>query len=173
MLKLLGAVCILGAGGWAWRRGTAERGRELDTLADLIALLDRMGEEIRLRRTSLPRLLASLGRDRGPEVRRFCASAAAGACPYQRTEPSRVSSPASWASAAASIESSRPSYVICSYIYIVTSLLSRSSPSVVTTVKAAVTTPPRPFVKVKSRTSETRSSCRSASRIRRSISGSA
>ena len=53
MVKLLGAACILGAGAWAWRRGQAERRRELDTLADLIALLDRMAEEIRLRRTSL------------------------------------------------------------------------------------------------------------------------
>ena len=77
MLKLLGAACVLGAGGWAWRRGAAERRRELDTLADVIALLGRMEEEIRLRRTSLPRLLASLGRDRGPEVRRFCAAVAA------------------------------------------------------------------------------------------------
>ena len=76
MLKLLGAACVLGAGGWAWRRGAAERRRELDTLADVIALLGRM-EEIRLLRTSLPRLLASLGRDRGPEVRRFCAAVAA------------------------------------------------------------------------------------------------
>ena len=57
MVKLVGAVCILGAGTWAWRRSAAERRRELDTLADLTALLDRMGEEIRLRRTSLPRLL--------------------------------------------------------------------------------------------------------------------
>ena len=40
MVKLLGAACILGAGAWAWRRGLAERRRELDTLADLIALLD-------------------------------------------------------------------------------------------------------------------------------------
>ena len=59
MVKLVGAVCILGAGTWAWRRSAAERRRELDTLADLTALLDRMGEEIRLRRTSLPRLLGS------------------------------------------------------------------------------------------------------------------
>ena len=60
MVKLVGAVCILGAGTWAWRRSAAERRRELDTLADLTALLDRMGEEIRLRRTSLPRLLGAL-----------------------------------------------------------------------------------------------------------------
>lgn len=48
MVKLVGAVCILGAG-TGWRRSAAERRRELDTLADLTALLDRMGEEIRLR----------------------------------------------------------------------------------------------------------------------------
>ena len=71
MVKLVGAVCILGAGTWAWRRSAAERRRELDTLADLTALLDRMGEEIRLRRTSLPRLLGSLGRDRTGPVRRL------------------------------------------------------------------------------------------------------
>ena len=75
MLKLLGAACIFAAAGWAWRRGTAERKRELDTLADLTALLGRMDSEIRLRRTSLPRLLGDLGR--GPEVRRFCISVAA------------------------------------------------------------------------------------------------
>lgn len=37
MVKLVGAVCILGAGTWAWRRSAAERRRELDTLADLTA----------------------------------------------------------------------------------------------------------------------------------------
>ena len=72
MVKLVGAVCILGAGTWAWRRSAAERRRELDTLADLTALLDRMGEEIRLRR-----LLGSLGRDRTGPVRDFCTSVAA------------------------------------------------------------------------------------------------
>ena len=41
MVKLVGAVCILGAGTWAWRRSAAERRRELDTLADLSALLER------------------------------------------------------------------------------------------------------------------------------------
>ena len=76
MVKLLGAACILGAGAWAWRRGLAERRRELDTLADLIALLDRMAEEIRLRRTSLPRLLGTLGRDRTADVQAFCTSVA-------------------------------------------------------------------------------------------------
>ena len=54
MVKLVGAVCILGAGTWAWRRSAAERRRELDTLADLTALLDRMGEEIRLRPQPAP-----------------------------------------------------------------------------------------------------------------------
>ena len=43
MVKLVGAVCILGAGTWAWRRSAAERRRELDTLADLTALLDPWG----------------------------------------------------------------------------------------------------------------------------------
>ena len=40
------------------------------------ALLDRMAEEIRLRRTSLPRLLGTLGRDRTADVRAFCTSVA-------------------------------------------------------------------------------------------------
>ena len=46
MVKLVGAVCILGAGTWAWRRSAAERRRELDTLADLTALGDSLqGDE--------------------------------------------------------------------------------------------------------------------------------
>lgn len=77
MVKLVGAVCILGAGTWAWRRSAAERRRELDTLADLDRPAGPHGEEIRLRRTSLPRLLGSLGRDRTGPVRDFCTSVAA------------------------------------------------------------------------------------------------
>ena len=76
MVKLLGAGCILGAAVWAWRRAARERKRKLDMLADLIRLLERMEEEMDLRRTSLPRLLEELGRGRGPEVRRFCTAVA-------------------------------------------------------------------------------------------------
>jgi len=47
MVKLVGAVCILGAGTWAWRRSAAERRRELDTLADLTALLDRLEQTLK------------------------------------------------------------------------------------------------------------------------------
>ena len=75
-MKLAGAACVLGAALWGWRRGARERRRRWDTLADLVRLLDRMSEEIRLRRTSLPRLLRQLAADRGPDCRSFCAAAA-------------------------------------------------------------------------------------------------
>ena len=75
-MKLAGAACVLGAALWGWRRGARERRRRWDTLADLVRLLDRMGEEIRLRRTSLPRLLRQLAADRGPVCRSFCEAAA-------------------------------------------------------------------------------------------------
>ena len=83
-MKLAGAVCVLAGAVWGWRCQALERRRKRDTLADLIRLLGRMGEEIRLRRTSLPRLLHQLAADRGPACRSFC-EAAAGA--MDRGEP--------------------------------------------------------------------------------------
>ena len=83
-MKLAGAVCVLAGAVWGWRCQALERRRKRDTLADLIRLLGRMGEEIRLRRTSLPWLLHQLAADRGPACRSFC-EAAAGA--MDRGEP--------------------------------------------------------------------------------------
>ena len=76
MRAAIGAVFVLGAAAWGWRHQARERRRRWDTLGDLIRLLNRMGEEIRLRRTSLPRLLEFLGHGRTPAVAAFCAAAA-------------------------------------------------------------------------------------------------
>ena len=76
MRAAIGAVFVLGAAAWGWRHQAREQRRRWDTLGDLIRLLNRMGEEIRLRRTSLPRLLRQLTADRGPACRAFCEDAA-------------------------------------------------------------------------------------------------
>ena len=78
MLKLTGALLILCAGVWAWRQQAAARRCSLETLADLITTLRRMGEEIRMRRTALPKLLPQLQRGRTPAVARFLETVAAG-----------------------------------------------------------------------------------------------
>lgn len=71
MLKLLGSLFILGGGAWArWMRVSAGR-RELDTLADLLASLEQMAEEIRIARPPLPDLLNRLGRGRAEPVSAF------------------------------------------------------------------------------------------------------
>ena len=78
MLKMTGALLIFGAGVWAWRQQAAARRRSLETLADLITTLRRMGEEVRMRRTALPRLLSQLQRGRTSAVALFLQSVAAG-----------------------------------------------------------------------------------------------
>lgn len=83
-MKTAGAALVMGAALWGWRRGVRERRRKRDTLTELVRLLDRMGEEIRLRRTSLPRLLRQLAADRGPACRSFCEAAAVA---MERGEP--------------------------------------------------------------------------------------
>ena len=68
MKKLLGAVCVLLGGVWAWRAQLSAARRRRDTLAGLTAGLGQMAEEIRMARTPMPALLACLGRSRrGPE----------------------------------------------------------------------------------------------------------
>ncbi len=79
MLKLLGSLCIL-AGGWLVRREQVSAcRRELDTLSDLLAALEAMGQEIRMARTPLPLLLDRLKRGRTASVAAFFAGASAAA----------------------------------------------------------------------------------------------
>ena len=61
MLKLLGSVCILGGSVLAVWQQLRERRRRQEVLADLIAALRQMAEEIRLVRTPLPQLLEQAG----------------------------------------------------------------------------------------------------------------
>ena len=69
MKKLLGAVCVLLGGAWAWRAQLSAARRRRDTLAGITAGLGQMAEEIRMARTPLPLLLEALGSDcRGPET---------------------------------------------------------------------------------------------------------
>ena len=75
-MKAAGAACVLAGALWGWRCQAGERRRRTEALVDLIRLLERMEEEIRLRRTSLPRLLRQLAADRGPACRAFCEDAA-------------------------------------------------------------------------------------------------
>lgn len=60
MKALLGSLCILGGGALGIRMQARERRRRQVLLRDLAAALWRMEEEIRLKRTPLPRLLSGL-----------------------------------------------------------------------------------------------------------------
>ena len=67
MLKLLGSLCILAAGGMAWMDRRRTFRQTLETLTELLAALEEMEGAIRLERLPMPRLLsrAALHRD-GP-----------------------------------------------------------------------------------------------------------
>ena len=60
MRGMVGSLCILCAGLLAWQCQHTVRQRRRDTLADLLAALERMSEEIRQVRTPLPRLLEQM-----------------------------------------------------------------------------------------------------------------
>ena len=80
MLKALGGLLVLSGGGIAWVLRRRERRRQREATAELARALRRMGEEIRMARTPMPRLLASLAADCGTEVSAlFLASAEAAA----------------------------------------------------------------------------------------------
>ena len=68
MVKLLGSLFVLCGGGMAWVFQRRERRRRRDTLFDLVTALRRMGEEIRMTRMPLPRLLGVLAADCGPDA---------------------------------------------------------------------------------------------------------
>lgn len=71
MIKLLGSLCILGGGGLAWWLQMAERRRRRDALADVLYVLRRMTEEIRMTRSSLPTLWEKAAQDCSAEVQAF------------------------------------------------------------------------------------------------------
>lgn len=73
MLKLLGSVCVLSAGVLVRYQMISEERRTTKTLADLAATLEFMGDEIRLNRTPMPRLLLKAGVGRGEETMAFLA----------------------------------------------------------------------------------------------------
>ena len=60
MRGMVGSICILCAGLLAWQCQHTVCQRRRDTLADLLAALERMSEEIRQARTPLPRLLEQM-----------------------------------------------------------------------------------------------------------------
>ncbi len=60
MIKFMGSVCILSGGLMTVLLQLRERRRTRTALADLLSALRRMGEEIRLCRTPLPRLMETL-----------------------------------------------------------------------------------------------------------------
>lgn len=60
MIKFMGSTCILSGGLMTVLLQLRERRRTRTALADLLSALRRMGEEIRLCRTPLPRLLKTL-----------------------------------------------------------------------------------------------------------------
>lgn len=78
MRKLIGSICVLGGGAWVYFTQRAQRLRQRDTLLDLIAVLELMGEEIRRVRTPLPLLLEALSKGHSPSVSAFLARTAKG-----------------------------------------------------------------------------------------------
>lgn len=72
----MGSLCVLAGGGLVRRAQMAERRRRRDTLSDLLTALRRMGEEIRMARTTLPDLLERLANDCGADAAAFFRAAA-------------------------------------------------------------------------------------------------
>ena len=84
MKKLLGAVCVLLGGAWAWRAQLSAARRRRDTLAGITAGLGQMAEEIRLTRRPMLPLLEGLQKDCGGAVSAFFGSVGEG---LRRREP--------------------------------------------------------------------------------------
>lgn len=68
MRTLVGSVCILVGGLWAFLQIRRENRRRRNALSDLLLALERMGEEIRMARTPLPHLLERLAADCRPDA---------------------------------------------------------------------------------------------------------
>ena len=84
MRGLLGSLCILCGGALGMFLQRRERRRRQETLRNLITVLQRMEEEIRLMRTPLPRLLSRLSEETPGEAGAFLNRVADG---IQKGEP--------------------------------------------------------------------------------------
>lgn len=96
MLKLLGSLCVLTAGGWALAQRRREFRQELDALRRLSAALEAMADNIRLERPPMPRLLDRAGSGQEDPASSFFRTAAAA---LRRGEPL----PAAWRDAAGAL----------------------------------------------------------------------
>ena len=74
MIRFLGSACILSGGLMTVLLQLRERHRTRRLLADLLSALRRMGEEIRLCRTPLPRLMETLSASCGGDAAAFFAA---------------------------------------------------------------------------------------------------
>jgi len=77
MLKLLGCLCILGAGAAVRTMQVRRLRRELALLRDMDSALDELRDEIRSSRSALPGLLDKAGKGRGGDASVFFEAAAA------------------------------------------------------------------------------------------------
>lgn len=68
MMKVLGSLLVFGGGGLFWWFRQRERRSRRTVLADLMLVLRRMQEEIRMMRTPLPDLFGKLAKDCGLET---------------------------------------------------------------------------------------------------------
>jgi len=80
MLKLLGSLCVLAAGGLVWVQRHAALRREMEALRTLTEELERMASGIRLDRAPVPRLLARAGLGRNGDASAFFRSVSDGLC---------------------------------------------------------------------------------------------
>lgn len=76
MTKLLGSVLVFIGGGLVWHLQWKERQRRRAVLTDLVSVLRRMQEEIRMARTPLPELLFGLAKDCGRDCSEFLCTVA-------------------------------------------------------------------------------------------------
>ena len=76
MTKLLGSVLVFIGGGLVWHLQWKERHRRRRLLIDLVSVLRRMQEEIRMARTPLPELLVGLAKNCGRDCSEFLCTVA-------------------------------------------------------------------------------------------------
>ena len=79
MVKLVGSLLILAGGGLLWFLRMKNDRRRRSALLDLVVSLRSMGEEIRMERPPMPRLLQRVAERCGEDVQTFLQSVAAAA----------------------------------------------------------------------------------------------